>query len=709
MNSEPFGRLRRFVRELKRRNVYKVAVAYVAVAFVGLQAVNLLIPATTLPSWADQLFLGVVILGFPVSVVVAWAFEMTAEGMRRTPEAETGRAIGSAYQWIGLALVVALAGGVWYLTARGGKKATTAQPTATDDTVVRSTAAARDTADPPRVAVLPFENIAPDTTEDYFAQGMHEEVLNQLSKVSGVELISRTSVMQYAQTNKTVREISRELGGVNALLEGTVRRAGDQLRITTQLIEAPEDEHLWSTTYERKLSTEAIFDIQAEIAEQVARALETELVGNERQRIASAPTDNLAAYDAYLRGRARWLKTYALPLDSAETYVNESVRHLREAVHLDTAFAEAYGWLGMAFAHKSRITGENRWTDSADVAIARARRVDREVAQAYMAEGLVYEVRDSVQGRIDAFRRAVELQPDNVFATAELSDALVAGGHYAEAVRVARRGIELGPRSPEAIVEMADQLRAVGLYDAAEAWDRRALEIESDYSQALIGLSQTYWAQGRFQRALKAGLKYLEDPSSSEYPPTLRSLIPLALQASDPRRARLYLRRLLEVLPDATPDDPAGREMRPRDRAWLGLAEVQLGKKDAGRKLLRQAADTARVRLQRDTANNVFERFTLAGVHAVLGDTNEALKQLERWRGTVGDDWLLGLVTISSSPLLDNLRSEPRFQALVKEFQSEQRKARERVLEQNIDLYPPGRRGKRKTSLGDVTTIPNRM
>lgn len=685
--SEPVSRLRRFLQELKRRNVYKVAVAYLAVAFVGLQAAQLLVPPTTLPAWADDLLIYLAVFGFPIALVIAWAFEMSPEGVRRTETPEGEEPVGAGFQWLGLALVVLVAGGVWYLTAYGEDGAR--KDTATTDTAPRTASTTRDTAGPPRVAVLPFENIARDTGDAFFARGMHEDVLNQLSKVSGLEVLSRTTMMEMAEADMTAAEIGRELDA-SAILEGTVRRAGNRLRITTQLIDSPEDVHLWSKTYARELEVDEIFQIQADIAQQVAGALEAELTGDERQRIASAPTDNLAAYDAYLRGRAQWLQSLAVPFDSAGAYVNESVRHLREAVHLDSTFAEAYGWLGMAFAHKARIIGENRWTDSADVAIARARRVNREVAQVYMAQGLVHEVRDSVQGRIDAYRRAVELQPDNAFATAELSDALVAGAHYAEAVRVARRAVELGPRSPEAIVEMADQLRWVGLYDAAEAWDRRALEIEPGYNQALLGLSTTQLAQRQFQRALETTLMTIAAPLSIESPQRLRDLASRALQADKPEQARDYLARLLDVLPDASPDDSVPSEMQPRGLAILGLTELRLGNREGGRSLLKQVADTARVRLRHEKSDSLSERFTLAGAHAALGDTDEALKQLELWRRAVGEDWLQGLSTIVPSPLMDSLRSEPRFQKLLKEFQSEQRKARERVLALNLDLYPPG-------------------
>jgi len=366
--SEPFGGLRRFFRELKRRNVYKVAVTYVAVAFVGLQAVNLLIPATTLPGWADQLFLALLILGFPIALVFAWAFEMTADGMRRTPEVEGEATVGKAYRWIGLGLVVLLAVGVWYATAEEGEEQT-ALSAASSDSAAPTSSTSRDTAGRPRIAVIPFENIARDTGDAFFARGMHEEVLNQLSKVSGLEVISRTSVMQYAETTKTVREISNELDGLNALLEGTVRRAGGRVRITTQLIEAPDDEHLWSNTYERELSPSAIFNIQAEIAQEIADALETQLGEGERDRIQSAPTGNLAAYDAYLQGRNYfwrfWGSTNFAHRDSA-------IARLREAVRRDSTFAQAHAWLGLAYTFRSpSFGGESRWLDSAEIAVER--------------------------------------------------------------------------------------------------------------------------------------------------------------------------------------------------------------------------------------------------------------------------------------------------------------------------------------------------
>lgn len=236
--TDPLSRFRRFLRELRRRNVYKVAVAYVAVAFVVLQGARLLVPALVLPEWFYRVVVALALLGLPLALVLAWAFEVTPEGVRRTEAPEEETAGGEVYQWVGLAVVVLLAGGVRYVTA-GDDRDPASTATTTPDTTARTASASRDTAGPPRVAVLPFENIARDTGDAFFARGMHEEVLNQLSKVAGLGGIPRTSVMQYAQTDKTVREISGELGGVDALLEGTVRRAPGQVRITTQLIEAP--------------------------------------------------------------------------------------------------------------------------------------------------------------------------------------------------------------------------------------------------------------------------------------------------------------------------------------------------------------------------------------------------------------------------------------------------------------------------------------
>lgn len=679
--TDPFSRIRRFLRELKRRNVYKVAVTYVAVAFVGLQAVNLLIPATTLPGWADQLFLGLVILGLPVSVVVAWAFEMTAEGMRRTPEAEEGPAGKSAYQWIGLTLVIALAGSVWYATAGTGGEPSLESP-ATGDSAARrggtaadSAAAALPARDRPYVAVLPLENLSPREENRFFAAGVHEEILNQLSRVSGLGVFARTTMQQYADSDQTVYEIGRELGA-EAVLEGSVRRAAGRVRISAQLIDPESRDHAWSKTYERELSPEKIFEIQADIAGRITSALETELPASERNRIAEAPTSDIGAYDAYLKGRNAAMDAWHLleprPLDSA-------VEHLRAAVRQDSTFAEAHAWLGFAYGSRSYFSGEDRWSDSASSALDRALAIDTDLSDAYAIQGLHYQL-ESLQAAEKAYRKALRLDPDNRLAADGMADLAAFAGEYGEAIRWAHRVLRVDPRWEYGRSYMGNLLLTIGMGDAAAAWFRDVLDTNPDNATAVWGLMSVFLSRGQAGRAHETVERYRS--GRPDHPIGLRLAAEVALHRGSPQRAEELLERVPEsgrrVAASALPGDR---------RMLIGLARLRSGNREAGRTLLREAADSLRDRLdERSDLIWQTDPLWLARALAALGQTEDALRHLHgaMERGEIRQQ------IIRSDPFFQPIRSEPRFREVLQKMAATQREFQEELRQIDIALYPPG-------------------
>ncbi len=272
-----------FLGELKRRNVVRVAVAYAIVGWLLIEVSTTVLPLFEAPDWIAQVFAFFVILGFPLSLILSWAYELTPEGIKLERDVVAGERITHVtgrkldFAIIG-ALVLAL-GFVVYNYESG------------DDEVAVSVL-------PNSVAVLPFENLSPDPDEAYFATGLHDEILSQLAKLSNLSVISRTSMLRYADSDLSIPEIARELN-VGTVMEGSVRYADDRVRITTQLIDAATDEHLWSETYEREFSD--IFAIESDIAMNVANALQAEFSLEEQQRIEEIPTDSPEAYALYLR------------------------------------------------------------------------------------------------------------------------------------------------------------------------------------------------------------------------------------------------------------------------------------------------------------------------------------------------------------------------------------------------------------------------
>ncbi|MEO8045452.1 MAG: hypothetical protein ABI674_11165, partial [Spartobacteria bacterium] len=310
-----------FFTELKRRNVYKVAVAYAAVGWLLIEVVTQVFPIFGIPNWVVRLLVLLIALGLPVALLIAWAFELTPEGIRRTVEANRQPLSSSrrSRAWIYLVLVAGLFSAGTFLLGRR-----TSTPSSTNAAAISEKS----------IAVLPFENLSGDPSNSYFTEGIQDEILTRLSKIADLKVISRTSTQHYKSTPENLPEIARQLG-VAHILEGSVQKSGDRAHINVQLIKAASDSHLWAETYDRKLTD--IFSVESEVAKAIADQLQAKITGAEERVIAARPTENPAAYDAYLRGLAFNLK-------SANSAANSRAaqKYLKESVGLDPQFALAW-------------------------------------------------------------------------------------------------------------------------------------------------------------------------------------------------------------------------------------------------------------------------------------------------------------------------------------------------------------------------------
>jgi len=287
-----------FFGELKRRNVYKVAVAYGVVAWLLIQVATQVFPFFEVPDWAVRFVVLLLILGFPVALILSWAFEITPEGIKRGPGVSPNESITghTGRRIIGLTIVVAViaAGLLGFQLLRRVQTATLQQSEVATASISEKS-----------IAVLPFENLSDDKANAYFADGVQDEILTRLSKIADLKVISRTSTQHYKSAPENLPEIARQLG-VAHILEGSVQKSGDAVRVTVQLIKAANDSHLWADSFDRKLTD--IFSVESEVAKAIADQLRVKLTGREEQEITAKPTDNPEAYDAYLRGLAYSLK-----------------------------------------------------------------------------------------------------------------------------------------------------------------------------------------------------------------------------------------------------------------------------------------------------------------------------------------------------------------------------------------------------------------
>ncbi|MFL6553487.1 MAG: hypothetical protein ACJ8LV_09000, partial [Chthoniobacterales bacterium] len=313
-----------FFAELKRRNVYKVAVAYAVVAWLLIQVATQVFPFFELPKWAVQIVVLAMVIGFPIAVVCSWAFEMTPEGIKlerdldRKVIRKTGRKLTAL-----ITVVAALAAGVTTFRFLHSERGNTERQAAFGTEI-----------DSKSIAVLPFENLSEEKANAYFANGIQDEILTRLSKIADLKVISRTSTQRYKSVPENLPEIARQLGVAN-ILEGSVQKQGDAVHVTVQLIKAATDSHVWADSFDRKLTD--IFSVETEVAKAIADQLHVRLTGREKEVIAAKPTDNPEAYDAYLRGLAYTLKTQNTPAN----YLGAQ-KYFREAVRLDPKFALAW-------------------------------------------------------------------------------------------------------------------------------------------------------------------------------------------------------------------------------------------------------------------------------------------------------------------------------------------------------------------------------
>src|SRR5881398_3453682 len=310
---------RNFFAELKRRNVYKVAVAYAIVGWLSIQIATQIFPFLEIPNWIVRLVIVLIAIGFPIALVIAWAFEATPEGIKRTEVADimpaaTGQ---KKHAWIYVAIIGAvLSIGLFFLGRYGFRNAS---PSASE-------------VPPKSIAVLPFDNLSEEKGNAYFAEGIQDEILTRLAKVADLKVISRTSTQHFKSAPDNLPQIAKQLGVMN-ILEGSVQKANDQVRVNVQLINALTDAHLWAETFDRKLTD--IFAVESEIAKSVAENLKAKLSGSERHAMAARPTKNTEAHHLYLKGRFFWNKRTGSDL-------KKSIDYFEQAIAADPNYALAY-------------------------------------------------------------------------------------------------------------------------------------------------------------------------------------------------------------------------------------------------------------------------------------------------------------------------------------------------------------------------------
>jgi len=480
--------LKSFFAELKRRNVYKVAVAYAVVAWLLLQAASIFFPAFDAPAWVMKIFIIVIIFGFPVALIFSWAFEITPEGIKLESEIEPSRSIkrrtGRKIVAVTIALAVVAVGLFAYQFVRSRSTITPQQSEAATEQPNKS------------IAVLPFDNLSDDKSNAYFTEGVQDEILTRLAKVADLKVIARTSTQRFKSVPENLPDIAKQLGVAN-ILEGSVQKVGDQVRVNVQLINALTNAHLWAEIYDRKLTD--IFAVESDIAKTIADTLQAKLSSSAEHVLASRPTENPEAHELYLKGRYFWNRRTGANLQKAADY-------FQQAIGKDPAYALAYS--GLADCHvllpAYAELGSNP-RDELPKALEASRKaveLDDTLGEAHtsLARALASDLQ--LPAAMSEFKRAIELNPNYATAHQWFGECLQSQGHLEEALAELKRAQELDPLSLIINSVLGFALDTVGKGDEAIAQLHKTLEIDPNFTNAHGQLGNVLEHRGRLNEAI---------------------------------------------------------------------------------------------------------------------------------------------------------------------------------------------------------------
>jgi TolB-like protein/Tfp pilus assembly protein PilF len=585
-----------FFSELKRRNVYKVAVAYAVVGWLLVQVATQVFPFFEIPNWAVRFVVLAIVIGFPIALVIAWAFELTPEGLKRTED--VGLAVAAKqpkkHVWIYVVVIgAAISIGLFFVGRYSAQR-----------TSVESGRPSGPSLPEKSIAVLPFDNLSRDPDNAYFAEGVQDEILTRLAKVADLKVIARTSTQKFKSSPENLPDIAKQLGAMN-ILEGSVQKVNDQVRVNVQLINALTNAHLWAEIYDRKLTD--IFAVESDIAKTIADTLQAKLTGSEKISITKTPTVNPEAYELYLKGRFFWNKRTGADLRKAIDYFNQ-------AIAKDPNYALAYAGLADSYVILS-VFGAASPQDSIPQARAAARKaldLDDTLAEAHASSGRIAGPFDYEFDRsIAEFERAIQLNPNYAMAHHWLSwGPLTALAQFDRAISEGKRAVELDPLS---LIDNADLGGNVYFnarrYDEAIAQLRKTIEIDPRFYLAHYYLGQAFQLKGQLTEAI------------AEYQKAV-----------------------------ALDDDPEAL-------AYLGQAYARAEQRDEAQKIL--------AHLKEEAKSRYVSGYAMALMFMGLGDKEQAIDALERaYREGAGND----LFTVRVDPMLDDLRREPRFEALAEKI-----------------------------------------
>jgi TolB-like protein/Tfp pilus assembly protein PilF len=579
-----------FFQELQRRKVYRVAAGYIVAAGFLIQIASAAFPAWELPNWSLRLVIALLLIGFPIALLLAWAYDITPQGIQSTPKTPGAHRRRNLILLIVTAVILSTAAGFFLL------------PRAVSHKIDKS------------VAVLPFQNLSSDPENAYFADGIQQEVLTRLTKIADLKVISRASTQQYQSEPGNLAEIAKQLGVAN-ILEGSVQKAGNQVRVNVHLVNVQTGSQLWAETYDRKLSD--IFAVESEIAMGIAGSLQAKLSGREEQALAARPTNNPEAYDAYLRGLA-----YEARSNYSSDALFKAIDYYGLAVQLDPNFALAWARLSGAHAllYSNRVDTTAARRDAAKEALENAQKLQPDSPETLLFTGYYQYWVLHDYGRAKAtFGRVSKMLPGNSEVLYALAAIARSEGHWDESVTYWERGLALNPRNTALLTEVAFTYAALRQFPRALKLYDRALDILPNEFFLMASKASIYQAEGNLQEAAKSLVEV--NPQTNSDAAVRIKLIQLRLERNQAEATRFVQARQARVHL-ASGIDKGSKQV------GLALAHRVAGDTAEARASAEQARNTIES-LRKEQPDNAFVAAALAVTYAVLDEKDSALKEAE--------------------------------------------------------------------------------
>ncbi|HKI44303.1 MAG TPA: hypothetical protein VKA08_03110 [Balneolales bacterium] len=483
--------LKKLITELKRRNVFKVAMAYSIAGWLIIQVATSVFPAFKFPAWTTQFVIILVLIGFPIAIILAWAFEMTPDGVKRTEDVPEEKSVtvktGRKLNTILVVMLILAVGGLFYQHFYTGNSAISRNnlqlKTTTDSLSVPSKS----------IAVLPFENLSADSNNAYFAAGMQDMILTKLADIGDLGVLSRTSTKTFSSHPNNLGSIAKQLG-VYTFLEGSVQKAGNQVLINVQLIDARNEHHIWAHAYTRTLNN--IFGVEGEVADKIAQTLKLKLLPAEKKELSTKPTDNPRAYDLFLQAKYQYdqfSKKGSLPKNALELF--------HRSIQLDTTFALAYAWLARTEVFMGFLGNADSLNQQALQHARKSIALRPRLATGYYVLGYLYSTENKNEIARTEWEKALQYSPNNLKVLASLSSVNQNQGRWDEALANLNKSLSLDPHNTVNIETLAELKWRLRHYKTAMQLFKKANRLDPGQTDAIWADARMLTTIGQMQQA----------------------------------------------------------------------------------------------------------------------------------------------------------------------------------------------------------------